>query len=104
MSTEVHVTFNQRDTFSKVIHRERDKRGQVVDLSGLTAEATFKVNYTTKKSFNLPVAVNMNGEVILSGDQYDTDVAAGRYVYDIVLSNGVRIVRGLATVNPAVSF
>lgn len=103
MSTSVHITIDQRSTFTLVLYRARDQRNQVIDLSGLTGNASFKINYTSNSAFSLPVTTNANGEVIISGNTTQTDVAAGRYVYDVLLSNGNRIVSGLATVNPAVS-
>lgn len=103
MSNTVHITIDQRSALSLVLYRARDQRGQVVDLSGVTGNSAFKINYTANTSFTLPITTNANGEVIISGNTTQTNVASGRYVYDVLLSNGVRIVSGLATVNPAVT-
>lgn len=103
MSTQVAITFDQRSNFSLVLFRARDQRNQVIDLSALTGTSTFKINYTSPQSFTLPIATNANGEVIISGNTFQTDVPAGRYVYDVLLSDGNRIVSGLATVSPAIT-
>lgn len=103
MSTQVAITFDQRSNFSLVLYRARDQRNQVIDLSGLTGNSAFKINYTANASFSLPITTNSNGEVIISGNVASTNVAPGRYVYDVVLNDGNRIVSGLATVNPAIA-
>lgn len=103
MSTQVDFTFDQRSQFSLVLYRARDQRGQVIDLSGLSGQSAFAINYTNSIAFTLPVSTNANGEVIISGNNVLTNVPAGRYVYDVLLSDGNRIVSGLATVKPAIA-
>jgi len=103
MSTAVNLTFDQRSVFSLVLLRAKDQRNLPIDLSGLTGVSAFKTNYTSNTSFTLPIATNANGEVTISGSQEQTDVKPGRYVFDVLLSDGTRIVSGLATVNPAIA-
>lgn len=103
MSTQVDFTFDQRSNFSLVLYRARDQRGQVIDLANVTAQSAFSINYTNGIAFTLPVSTNANGEVIISGNSVLTNVTAGRYVYDVLLSDGNRIVSGLATVKPAIA-
>jgi len=97
------VEFNQRSAFTIVLHRARDKRGQVINLADRTANCCFKINYRANVAFQLPVSTNGNGEVVLSGNTTNTDVPAGYYVYDVLLDDGNRIVTGVATVRPSVS-
>lgn len=103
MSTTVSLTIDQRSNFTLVLHRARDSRGASIDLSALSGNSAFKISYGANTSFSLPITTNANGEVIISGNTTNTDVPAGRYVYDVLLSDGNRIVSGLATVNPAVT-
>jgi hypothetical protein len=104
MSTSVNLTFDQRSTFSLVLFRARDQRNLPIDLSGLMGVSAFKINYTTgNTAFSLPVMTNADGEVIIYGDAEQTDVKPGRYVFDVLLSDGNRIVSGLATVIPAIA-
>ncbi len=103
MSTTVSLTFDQLSVFRTVLLRARDVAGQPIDLSELSGQSAFKISYNSNVAFQLPVETTANGEVIITGDLETTDVPAGRYVYDVQLSDGNRIVSGLATVNPAVT-
>lgn len=103
MSTTVNLTFSQKSAFRHVLFRARDPRNLPIDLSGVSAVSAFKVSYTANVAFTLPVETNAAGEVIISGSVAETTVKAGRYVYDVLLSDGTRIVSGLATVNPAIA-
>lgn len=103
MSTSVNLTFDQRSAFSLVLFRVRDERGLPIDLSGYTAVSAFKINYTSNVAFSLPLECTAAGELIIGGDMTQTDVKPGRYVFDVLLSNGNRIVSGLATVYPAIA-
>lgn len=105
MSTAINLTIDQASVFTLVLFRARDFRNQVIDLEGITGNADFKIDYNSSSvAFTLPIVANANGEVIISGNTESTNVPPGRYVYDVLLDNGIRIVSGLATVNPAVTF
>ena len=103
MSTSVNLTFDRRSNFSLVLLRARDERNLPIDLSGLLGVSAFKINYTSNTAFSLPIVTTANGEIVIYGDVEQTNVKPGRYVYDVLLSNGDRIVSGLATVNPAIA-
>ena len=103
MSTKVDIQLDQRTDLNMVVFKAKDQRGAVIDLTGVEGEATFKTSYNSASKFVLPVTCNANGEVIMTGNTMQTNVAAGYYVFDILLNNGNRIVSGLATVKPAVT-
>lgn len=102
MSTQVVFALDQLSAQTFVLFRARDERNQVIDLSGVTAILAVAINYTAGIAFTLPCTTNANGEIIVTTTEDDTDVPAGRYVYDVLLSDGRRIVSGLLTVNPAI--
>jgi hypothetical protein len=104
MSRSVDIAIDQRSNFSLVLYRARDQRNQVIDMSALTGNSAFKISYSSVNvAFTLPITTNANGEVILSGNTTQTAVPAGRYVYDVILNDGNRVVSGLATINPAIA-
>lgn len=103
MSTTVNLTFSQKSAFRHVVFRVRDQRNLPVDMSEYLGVSAFKTSYTANVAFTLPIECTADGEIIISGSVLETDVKPGRYVYDILLNDGNRIVSGLATVDPAIA-
>lgn len=96
--TDYEVTINLKDAYSSPIN-----------LNDYVGFAQMRKYYTssTKYDFNVNVFAN-TGEVTLTMSANTTaNIAAGRYVYDCILTSNTnvvsRIVEGIVTVNPRVT-
>ncbi len=108
MGAKVNIVIDQGADLNKVIYRLRTTTGAPIDLSGATGFASLKVNYRAPQSYDIPtVTLTANGEVILVANAaFTASVPAGRYVYDVLMTNGAgstRLVEGYCAVEPAVS-
>lgn len=88
-----------------------DEAKNIVNLSAFTAEARMKKSYSSTESTNLnaniPEPANGIVSVYLTSDQ-SAELVAGRYVYDLVITNTttsgrIRAVEGICVVNPGVT-
>ncbi len=108
MAIKANIVVDQGSSFSTSINIT-DTSDTVIDLTGYTGAAQMRKHYTSSNS--TPFVVNImpaDGEVRLSlTANTTTALVAGRYVYDVELtdSNGVvsRIVEGIVTVTPNVT-
>lgn len=107
-STKVNFLIEQGTTVSQVFEL-KNTDGSDVDVTGYSANASMKKHHdsddSTAKIFTTALA---NGSVTLSMTaEYSANIAGGRYVYDIKLtdaSNNVsRPYEGLITVKPNVT-
>lgn len=88
-----------------------DEAKNIVNLSVFTAEASMKKSYSSTGSVNLnaniPKPSNGIVSVYLTSAQ-SSELAPGRYVYDLVITNSttngrIRAVEGICVVNPGVT-
>jgi len=108
MAIKANIVIDQGSTFATSINIT-DTSDSVIDLTGFTGQAQMRKHYTSSNS--VPFVVNIlpaDGEVRLSlTSNTTTTIPAGRYVYDVELTdnNGIisRIVEGIVTVTPNVT-
>lgn len=105
MATKANLIIDQGATY-QVSLDITDEEDQVIDLTGYTGAAQIRKHYTSSNSVSFSVTVVPVDGVVqlsLSANQTST-IAAGRYVYDVELTNqsGVisRVVEGIVTVTP----
>lgn len=107
MAIKANLFIDQGATFAtKLLLNNAD--GAAVDLTGYSANSQIRKHYTSSNSVNFNVAVANAGHVTLSLTANATaNIAAGRYVYDVELSDPQgrisRIVEGIITVSPNVT-
>ena len=87
-----------------------DSAGEILDLTGYTAAAQMRKTYESSSvsaTFTTSIAA-ADGQVTLSlTDTVTTALSPGRYVYDLVVTDGssisTRVVEGQAIVTPGVT-
>lgn len=108
MATKANLVIDQGSTYSVNLDLT-DENGDVIDLSGYTANSQIRKWYTSSTAAAVfTTAVNAaSGELTLSLTANQTsNLVAGRYVYDVELDQGgviSRIVEGIITVTPQVT-
>lgn len=107
MATKANLIIDQGATFSTDITLT-DENGDVLNLDGYTASSQLRKWYTSTTAINFTTYVDIvNGILTLSLTENQTkNLVAGRYVYDVELSDGQtvsRIVEGIVTVTPNVT-
>lgn len=86
-----------------------DPNGTPVDLTGYTAAAQIRKHYTSSNAVSFSVSITPStGSVVLNLSANSTaNLVAGRYVYDVELTDGSgrisRIIEGIVTVSPNVT-
>lgn len=86
-----------------------DSDGNVVNLSGYTANGQIRKTYSSSNAVNFGLSLEeANGVVRLSlTDSQTANLTAGRYVYDVIVTSSAnvtsRIVEGIVTVTPRVT-
>lgn len=108
MATKANIIIDQGTTFSTDIYLT-DDNGDPINLTGYTGASKIRKHYTSSNAQSFSVSLHpTDGYVTLSLTSTETsDLAAGRYVYDVEVtssSNVVsRIVEGIVTVTPQVT-
>lgn len=108
MAVKANLVVDQGTTYSTVITVESSD-GDIVDLTTYTGVAQMRKHYTSSNSVSFVVGLGgVLGTVTLQMTANTTaNLAAGRYVYDVELtdsSNTVsRIIEGIVTVTPNVT-
>ncbi len=108
MAIKANLFIDQGATYATKLNIT-DSNGAVVDLTGYTAAAQIRKHYTSSNATSFSVAVTADtGAVVLSLSANATaNLAAGRYVYDVELTDGAgrisRIVEGIVTISPNVT-
>ena len=110
MATISNLFIDQDADFTTTV-TVNDSNGTALDLTSYTALAMIRKTYqsSTATTFTSAfVSPRTTGQITIS--LTDTQTAAleqGRYVYDLVITDGsgnkTRVVEGIATVNPSVS-
>lgn len=104
MATKSNLVIDQGATFSTDLTLT-DENGDALNLSGYTANSQLRKWYTSSNSISFSTTTNTSiGVVTLSLSSNQTAaLTAGRYVYDVEISDGTtisRIVEGIVTVTP----
>jgi hypothetical protein len=110
MATISNLFLDQDADFTTTV-TINDSAGSALDLTGYTALAMIRKTYqsTTATTFTSTfVSPRTSGQITISlTDTQTAALEAGRYVYDMVITdssgNKTRVVEGIATVNPSVS-
>jgi hypothetical protein len=107
MATKSNLVIDQGATFSTDLTLT-DENGDALNLTGYTANSQLRKWYTSTNSVSFSTTTNTSiGVVTLSLSSNQTAaLTAGRYVYDVEISDGTtisRIVEGIVTVTPNVT-
>jgi hypothetical protein len=109
MAAKADIVIDQGTTFITSLNLTNDA-GDVLNLSGFTAEGQVRRWYTSSTAidFNIAIPEPTNGIITLSLTANQTlGMTYGRYVYDVITidsqNNITRIVEGMLTVTPEVT-
>jgi hypothetical protein len=107
MAIKANLIVDQGTDFATSVDLQDDE-GNVLDLTGYTANAQFRRTYSSSNAVTFSTTVTaLTGVVTLSLTANQTsNVAAGRYVYDVILTKNSlksRIVEGIVTLTPRVT-
>lgn len=108
MAKKHNLTIDQGSTFSTDLAALTDENGDVLPLSGYTANSQLRKWYTSTNAVAFSTSINVSSGVIslsLTSNQ-TSNLVAGRYVYDVEISNGSvisRVSEGIVTVSPNVT-
>lgn len=108
MAIKANLFIDQGATYATKLNIT-DTNGAPVDLTGYTAAAQIRKHYTSSNAVSFSVAVTADtGAVVLQLSANATaNLYAGRYVYDVELTDGAgrisRIVEGIVTISPNVT-
>lgn len=108
MAIKANLFIDQGATYATKLNIT-DSNGLVVDLTGYTATAMIRKHYTSSNAVSFSTSLDADdGYVVLELAANTTaSMTAGRYVYDVELTDGAgrvsRIVEGIATVSPNVT-
>lgn len=107
MATKANLVIDQGSTFSTDLSLT-DENGDALQLSGYSANSQLRKWYTSTNAVSFSTSINVDSGVIsLSlSDTQTSSLTAGRYVYDVEISDGLtvsRVVEGIITVTPNVT-
>ena len=109
MAIKANIIVDQGTDFSTSINLTDDD-GNVIDLTGYTANAQIRKTYSSSNAVTFSTSLeSSNGIVTLSLSKTQTaNIVAGRYVYDVFMTANTanitsRIVEGIVTVTPRVT-
>lgn len=108
MAIKANLTIDQGTDYSTSIVLQNDD-GETANLVGYTANAQLRKTYSSSNAHTFSTTIDDNtGAVILSlTDTQTANITAGRYVYDVYLTDSVgvvsRIVEGIVTITPRVT-
>jgi hypothetical protein len=110
MATISNIFIDQGATFTTTV-TVNDANGNALDLTGYSALGQIRKTYESLTATNLTSTFDADrttGQITISlTDTQTAAFEAGRYVYDLVITDSssikTRVVEGIATVNPSVS-
>ena len=109
MAALSNIYIDQGSDFSTIISLT-DSNGDVLNLSGYTALAQIRKTYgstTIAGTFTTSLAADTGQLTMSLTDVVTTAIASGRYVYDVLLTDGsgdkTRVLEGQAVLTPGVS-
>ena len=108
MALKANIIVDQRTDFYTAINLVDDEENSL-NLTGYTGNGQIRKTYTSSNSVNFGINLQTSNGIIeltLTHAQ-SANLEAGRYVYDVVLTNtgnvSSRIVEGIVTVTPRVT-
>lgn len=107
MAVRANIQIDQGASFTAQVQLD-DPIGDPIDLSGYEVDAQLRKNYASINSYSFTASGNSSGVIVLSMNASTTAlVSSGRYVYDVLLTDGsgakVRVLEGQVTVSPGVT-
>lgn len=108
MATISNIYIDQGASYSTVIDINQDD-GTPFNFTGYTVKAQIRKTYSSSTAVDFVSTLPEAGKINISlDDSVTSTIKAGRYVYDVIvqntsLSNTIRVVEGILTVNPGVS-
>lgn len=108
MGTKLNILIDQGASFETSLNLT-DDNGNAIDLSGYTGAGQIRKHYSSSTAVNLTINLGgANGTVTMSLTANATaNMAAGRYVYDIEVTDSgnsvTRVIEGIVTVTPQVT-
>lgn len=107
MSVRANIFIDQGASFTAELQLN-DPQGAPIDLSGYSVASKVRKNYVSSNSASFTTSGNSSGVITMSMNANTTQsLVVGRYVYDVVLTDGsgmkVRIMEGQVTVSGGVT-
>jgi hypothetical protein len=108
MAIKANLIVDQGTSYSTSLSLVDDE-GDIPDLSGYSANAQIRKTYSSSNAVSFSTTINSGtGQLVLTLSANQTsNIVAGRYVYDVLLTDasGIksRIVEGIVTVTPRVT-
>lgn len=108
MAIKANLFIDQGATYATKLNIT-DTSGSPVDLTGYTAAAQIRKHYTSSNSvsFSTSLSAALGAVTLQLSANTTANMAAGRYVYDVELTDSYgrisRIVEGIVTVSPNVT-
>jgi D-Tyr-tRNAtyr deacylase len=107
MAVKANLVIDQGADYSTSVSLT-DVDGNIIVLNNYTVSAQLRKTYSSSNSISFTASINESlGIINLSlTDAQTANIAAGRYVYDVFITNsGItsRIVEGIVTVTPRVT-
>jgi endoglucanase Acf2 len=107
MATKSNLIIDQGSDYTTTIELT-DDNNQPIDLTGYTGEGQIRKYYTSTTAIDFEISLSNTGLVTIGLDANTSNhMEAGRYVYDVELSNGdgkvSRILEGIVTITPSVT-
>ncbi len=108
MAIKANLFVDQGTDYSTSINLT-DNDGNVVSLAGYTSNGQIRKTYSSSNAVSFGVTLKANTGIVLLQltDTQTAAMTAGRYVYDVVVTDSAnitsRIVEGIVTVTPRVT-
>jgi len=112
MAAKANIIIDQGTDFSTTL-TIRDTAGAILNLTDYTAAAQLRKHYTSQTATNFTIefeSPRSAGQLTIKLDRLLTaNLEAGRYVYDLEITDTSantksRLIEGIATVTPQVTF
>jgi len=108
MAVNYNIAIDQGATYDKQFLFVNDGSNTVIDMSTYTANAALKQTYSSNAAYVFSTNMAANGVVTISmSANTSSQVPAGRYVWDLVVSSNTgvvsRLLEGIATIVSRVS-
>jgi len=110
MAVKANIVIDQGADFSTTI-TVTDDAGDPINLTGYTASGQIRKHYTSNTAYDITTTFDVprtEGKITLTVPRATTtNIEAGRYVYDVEITNAAntrsRLVEGIVTVTPEVT-
>ena len=106
MARQSNISIDQGTTFTLTVEA-LDEDGEPLDLTGYTATAQIRKHYAAANSIDFTTEVGDTSILLTLDSTLTSNVDAGRYVYDVVITSDAnvvsRIAEGICTITPMVT-